>query len=326
MTEDFSQLSPHYNSNDNQFSVDPTADRITAHIQLGHDMIASHSPAKAIEQFRAALSLDPENAEAHAWMGLALSEERRFDAALHEADLALASEPNNSLYVFIKGLIYAASDSWKEAEKQFSQAIEMMPHVANYHAHLAQALYHQEKKKPAAEAAELALSLDPEDETALLYLGFCQLDANKMGDAQQQLQRALELDPDSTSAHNAIGLYYLQNKQNDKALYHIREALRLNPDNAAAQHNLVLAMGAKNWFYGLFWKWSLFLSRFSSSGQIAVIIGAWAFMQALKFVGRANPELQPAVAVIGICYFLFCIYTWTAPALFRWWLKRKQLY
>jgi len=310
-------MSEHYND-------DPIASRIASHLKLGQHLLSNHAADKATEQFRAALSLDPNHAEAHAWMALALAEQKRFEAALHEADLALGTEPDNSWNFFVKGLVYVASSSWREAEQQFLQAIELQPSVPGYHAHLAQALYHQEKKPAAAHAAELALSLDPEEETALLYLGFCRLDARQMGDAHQQLERALQLDPDSSDAHNAIGLYYLQNKQNDKALHHIREALRLEPESPHAQHNLVLAMGAKNWFYGLFWKWSLFLSRFSSKGQIAVLIGAWLFMQALRAVGRSNPELKPAVAVVGVFYFVFCIYTWTAPAIFHWWIKRTQ--
>lgn len=306
------------------FATDATTARVESHLQLGQHLLSAHAGEKAIEQFRAALSLDPDHAETHAWLALALSDAKRFDAALHEIDLGLAGEPNNSFYVFVKGVVYAGCDRWKEAQKYFEEAVALAPSVAKYHAHLAQSFYHQEKKAEAEAAARAALELDPEEETALLYLGFCLLDARRMAEAGVHFERALQLDPDNSDAHNAIGLHFLQNKQHDKALHHIREALRIDPQSNAAQHNLILAMGAKSWFYGLFWKWSLFLNRFSSQGQIAVILGAWVLMQVLRAVGRSNPSLQPMVALVGVVYFVFCIYTWTAPFLFKWWLKRSQ--
>lgn len=306
------------------YTSDPTTARIESHLELGQNLLSNHAPEKAIEQFRAGLSLDPDHAELHAWLALALAEAERFDAAAHEADLAIAQEPGNSFFLFVKGLVLSSASRWKEAQPFLQEAVALAPEVAQYHAHLAQVYYHQEKKSECESAARNALALDPEEETALLYLGFVQLDANRLAEAKPLLERALQIDPDSTDAHNALGVYYLHARKNDEALHHIQEALRINPENQTAQQNLVQAMGAKNKFYGLFWQWSLFLSRFSSSGQIAVILGAWVLMQILRGVGRAYPSLQPVVVAVGIFYLFFCIYTWTAPAIFRWWLRRTQ--
>jgi Flp pilus assembly protein TadD len=297
---------------------------IEHHVGLGRHLITAHSYEGAIEHFRAALSLDPDHAMAHALLALALAQVGRLPAAEHEADLALQLDPDEPFFFYIKGVVLAGAQKWKPAQQMLEQAIAADPYEASYHAHLGQVLYHQDRYREAEAATRHALDLDPEDDFAHLYLGYALLDLKRRDEARHHLEQALRLDPEDSDTHNGMGVYYLQGNDPERALHHIHEALRLDPNNSYAQHNLVLAMGAKNWFYGLFWKWSLFLTHFSSGVQIAIIIGLWAFMQMLRAVARAYPAAAPAVAVIGFLYFFFCIYTWTAPAIFRWWLRRSQ--
>ncbi len=121
-----------------------------------------------------------------------------------------------------------------------------------------------------------------------------------------------------------MGVCLLRLGDKQGAVRSISEALRLDPENASARHNFVLAMGAKNPFYGLFWRWSLLLTRLPSWGQIGVILGLWAAMRGLDALADANPALRPYATVVLGFYVLFCIYTWVAPALFKTWLKRQN--
>src|SRR5690606_24098291 len=120
-----------------EFTSDPTMARLESHLLLGQQLLSSHATEKAIEQFRAALSLQPDHAESHAWMAVALADTKRFEAALHEIELALAGEPNNPFYTFVKGVVHSSTERWKEAQKYFEEAVALAPHVAKYHAHLA---------------------------------------------------------------------------------------------------------------------------------------------------------------------------------------------
>ncbi|RYG65674.1 tetratricopeptide repeat protein, partial [bacterium] len=47
-------------------------DAFSNHQELGRHYLSTHLPDKAVEQFRAALTLEPDDALTHAYMALAL--------------------------------------------------------------------------------------------------------------------------------------------------------------------------------------------------------------------------------------------------------------
>jgi tetratricopeptide (TPR) repeat protein len=291
---------------------------------LGQQLLESSSFDRAIEQFRAVLSHDPANAQAHAMLALALAGTNRLDAAQHEADLALQLEADAPYYHFVKAFTLSAQDKFEAALPSIETAIELDPEEDSYYALQAFILSRLGRLRESEAASRHALDLNPQNDDAYRHLGTVLLEQKRYQEALTPLQQALRLDPESSEPHSDMGLYYLHTGQSDKALQHTREALRIDPTNEAAQHNLVLAMGARNWFYGLYWKWTLFLVRYFGKAQWAAIIGLWVAMQVLRQVARANPAMLPYVSVIGVLYLLFCIYTWTADPIFKWWIRRSQ--
>src|SRR4029077_13505208 len=63
------------------------------HSQLSYLFYRTDDSAEALAEARTALSMDPANAEAYRYLGLALYSGGHYDAALHAFDEALAREP-----------------------------------------------------------------------------------------------------------------------------------------------------------------------------------------------------------------------------------------
>ena len=125
------------------------------------------------------------------------------------------------------------------------------------------------------------------------------------------------------AAHGALANFYLRARRNDLALATVREALRLEPNGRDLHRTFTGAMAAKNWFFGLFWRWSLLMTRLSLRGQVAVILGQWLAMQGLRIAADKNPALSPYVDPIFYLSLVCCVYTWFAPGLLRRWIDRR---
>lgn len=297
---------------------------VDAQISLGHHLLTVGSYDRAVEQFRAVLSGDPDHAGAHALMALALVNLDRLPAAEHEAKLALQLDPVEPFYFYVLAVVQAQALRWEEAKKSVERAIEWDPEEAPYHSLHSHILRSLNRLPEAEQAARRALELDSSDEQAHLQLAHVLHDSSRHSESRQAFEHALTANPEDSESHNGLGIHYLSQNDPRRALEHFEEALRLDPTNRAARENLVLAMGARNWFYGLFWRWSLFLSRFSRRGQIAVVIGFWLLMRVNAALADAYPAYAPAGGVLLIAYLTFCVYSWVADPLFRWYLSRRR--
>ncbi|MGH2765964.1 MAG: tetratricopeptide repeat protein, partial [Actinomycetota bacterium] len=78
---------------------------VAARLDLAHRYLDAGRVREAIDQYVAALHLDPDNAEAHAHLGLLLHLAGRPREGLQEVERALATEPRYPEAVFFRGLI-----------------------------------------------------------------------------------------------------------------------------------------------------------------------------------------------------------------------------
>ncbi|MGH2376620.1 MAG: tetratricopeptide repeat protein [bacterium] len=80
-------------------------DDVAARLDLAHRYLDAGQTGKAIDQYLAALRLDPGNAEAHAHMGLLLFMTGRAEGGLKAVERALTIEPHYPEALFFKGVI-----------------------------------------------------------------------------------------------------------------------------------------------------------------------------------------------------------------------------
>lgn len=231
----------------------------------------------ALLAFGQAVELDPNHAEAWAWLGeakqqtgqsgsveldKALSLNRasvnvralrglywnrlgKYDQALAEYLLAAGIEPENPRWQASIGEAYAHLGKLPEALMAYQRATELAPQEAAYWSLLAvfcaeRGVYVEEIGLP---AAQQAVSLAPNDPSALDALGFSYLSSGRFASAEQALAQAIALAPNYFPAHIHLAMTYLAQGNRSAAfnsLTFVRDA-----DDSGVYVNIALQLLAK---------------------------------------------------------------------------------
>jgi tetratricopeptide (TPR) repeat protein len=156
------------------------------------------SPAEALPEAKAAalkaIEIDPQSAEAHASLGLAL---------LHGWD-------------------------WPGAEAELKRALSLDPRYANAHHWYGDYLSIQGRHDEALLEARRALELDPLNLMIGTWVGLRHYLARRYERAIEQGQSTVELDPNFAAAHLILGEAYVQAGQIDKGLAELESAAALS--------------------------------------------------------------------------------------------------
>jgi cytochrome c-type biogenesis protein CcmH/NrfG len=97
-------------------------------LQEGKSAFAKQDWPRAIEAFKQALAADPNQPEAHAYMGFILVQAGHSDGALLAFDKALAVAPNLAMALWGKGMtLYQSKQDYAGAKKAFESLLQIMP-------------------------------------------------------------------------------------------------------------------------------------------------------------------------------------------------------
>ena len=184
------------------------------------------------------LARNPDCWVGHASLGVALFQKKKVDEAIVQFKKALDIYPNfadahNDLGVTLlqKGQVDAAIAEYKKV-------LDIDPNRAETHKNLGNALQQKGEVDEAMVEWQKTLVINPDDAEALSNLGDALLQKGRFDQAIIQLRKALAINPDDAGSHNNLGVALFQNKQLDAALAQFQEALRLKPDYGGAQRNL----------------------------------------------------------------------------------------
>jgi TolB-like protein/DNA-binding winged helix-turn-helix (wHTH) protein len=176
------------------------------------------SPAEALPiayaAARKALDINPESAEAHASLGLAMS--HRWD--------------------------------WTGAETEFRRALQLDPQYANAHLWYGDYLSIRSRHDEALTQAKRALELDPLNLMSSTWVGLRYYLAHDYPRAIEQNRDSVELDPNFAAAHLLLGEDYVQAGLRNEAVAELKKAADLSGDSPIykAQVAVALAVAGRN--------------------------------------------------------------------------------
>ena len=248
------------------------------HLQSGMDFYQRGNYLKATKEFKEALSVDPNNAETHNWLGrVALMQQRYEDA---EKSFRKASSINSvePAYRYNIGLALQNLKRYQEAEEEFRRALELNKDCFPAHNGLGALLFDRKRYDDAKAEFQTAIQLNPNDAETHNWLGRVALTQQRYEDAEKSFRKAIELDQKESSAHrdlgslltslgcydeaetflkeavkldpkddksyNELGRFFYTQKKCEEAVFQYRQAVRLNPGNVAAQKGLALSLMA----------------------------------------------------------------------------------
>jgi cytochrome c-type biogenesis protein CcmH len=103
-------------------------DDVISTLQEGKTAFSKQEWSKAIEAFKKVLALDPNQPEAHAYMGAILLQAGHADGALMAFDKALSQNPNFAMALWGKGMaLYQGKKDFAGARQVFQKLLQMLP-------------------------------------------------------------------------------------------------------------------------------------------------------------------------------------------------------
>jgi tetratricopeptide (TPR) repeat protein len=172
------------------------------------------SPAEALPKAYAAaqkaLEINPESAEAHASLGLAMS--HRWD--------------------------------WTGAEAEFRRALELDSQYANTHHWYGDYLSMRGRHDQALVEARRALEIDPLNLMISTWVGLRYYLAHNYAGAIEQNRSSVELDPNFAAAHLLLGEDYVQAGRDSEGVSELKTAASLSGTNPLYTAQLAVAFAA----------------------------------------------------------------------------------
>lgn len=237
----------------------------------GNQLLQAGDARGAVEAYREALKLNPQNAKIHYNLSLALSklgdlagekkeleESVKLDrsyapahnrlGALYMAggkrleaerffQTAIALDPQSYEAENNLGVLYVQEGKYQEGAEMFRKAIESNPQFTEGHINLAFVLIDGGQLPQAREQLEKATQLSPGNVKALTALGIVEGELGDYENAMKRFQKAVTLEPNSPEAHLNLGLLLAKHFSMTQALAEFSEAARLDPKSAIAHFN-----------------------------------------------------------------------------------------
>ena len=236
-----------------------TSNNAIAHNNLGHALTLKKEFAPALLQFREAIRLRSDYAEAYNNLANALLDSDQVsqrgkpvdpehitikpnDAVLDEAienyKKALAVKPSFADAWTNLGTAFMQKGEMEEAIADYRKALEIAPELPEANGNFGNALLQTGKYDQAIDYYERALRLKPNYADADYGISLALLQQGKASEAIEHLQRVLVLEPDYPEAYHNLGVILAQKGQLGSAIEHYEKAIQLKPNYAQAENNL----------------------------------------------------------------------------------------
>ena len=210
---------------------------------------------KAIGYFEAAISADPNYAQAYAGLAdsynqlgtvmigvMPPSEARRTGETAARKGLEIDNEIAEAHAAL--GYENFFNWNWASAEEEFKRSIQLNPNYATAHSHYGLYLVARERIDEGIAEINRAEELDPLSLSISSSRGFVLLNARRYEEAIEQQRRVIAIDPNQYQAHWFLALTYLANRQIDRAIATSEKAVAISNHAPAALGVLGMAYGA----------------------------------------------------------------------------------
>jgi tetratricopeptide (TPR) repeat protein len=168
--------------------------------------------AEAVESFRKAVSLEPNSADAHLNLGIALVDQ------------------------------YNRTDGFKE----FSEAARLDSRSPAVHYNLGRFYFETAKYDEARKELEKAVLLDPDHAPALYFLALAAKQDNDLARSTELFEKVIALQPENPDAQFLLGQNLEHQGKSAEAIAHWKLALQADPNYSQALYNLARALKKAN--------------------------------------------------------------------------------
>ncbi|NQV47482.1 MAG: tetratricopeptide repeat protein [Rhodospirillaceae bacterium] len=249
-------------SNDNNGGTEPDEEGISIPqaLQVAMQYLQQENLDQAEKFCALVLAAEPENSIALYIKGVVAKQAGDADAAIDCFKNSLKSNSEFSEAANILGVTLIEQERFDEAAFYLRIAVGKRPIYPQAHNNLGVALKGIEDLEDAAASFEMSLEQNPGDIEVLDNLGMTYCLLGRLEEAMSYLEKALAIDPNYPEALNDLGITLHDMGRYDEAIESYRKALAARPDYDEASYNLALCLLLK----GAFGEgWNQYEKRFS---------------------------------------------------------------
>ena len=218
--------------------------------ELGHLYIQKNDRLSSINAFKLALEKDSENPFYHNSLAFALVQVEHYDEAIEHYKKAISLNPENEWTAIVcqaLALIYHQIKNNLEAALAFyDMAIALDPKAVDSYIAIGDIYFDSDNLDEAIKAYCDAIKIAPDNPKVYGKAGIALWESDFLEEAIVAYSKAIKLKPDYTTAMNNLGVIYLDGIGNTKEAARLfEEALAIDPDYLLANFNLARAYQAQ---------------------------------------------------------------------------------
>lgn len=208
-------------------------DNITVLMYLGGLYYRLEKYEEAEEIFNRALKLNPDDENIYFWLGILAEKKKDWPSAIKYFEF-IRQKDENAVVLTRLSFYYSASKDNKRAIKYLKKVASIEPDNPNSYYLLGLAYFDLKKYRLAERNFRKALYLKPDYIEIYFHLGVLYDNWGRFNKAVVELKKAIESDPENSTALNYLGYSWADRGINlDEAENLIKKALELDPENAA---------------------------------------------------------------------------------------------
>ncbi len=206
---------------------------------LANALVENEQPDEAEQVLNDTLRAAPASGPAHYLLGLIYQRQGSRMEAIRELQAALAQKPllgANTIHRMI-GTLHQDEQDLDAAASSFAARVDLVPNDHDAHRDLGRVYYRQGDDVQARAEFEIALLVDPRDVDALTALGQVHLREGHLTDAADASRRALEIEPGAREARyvHATSLIRMGNVDEGNAEMQVFQRLQAEDGEARAR-------------------------------------------------------------------------------------------
>ena len=196
---------------------------------------------KAIEIFKKAVELNPNDDESCRWLGNSYLQNNQIEEAIKYHLKATELNPNKCDNWSMLGNSYRINGQKEEAIKYCLKATELNPDNSENWFWLGASYNQNGQYQEAINSLLKAVELNPNDDYSWQLLGKCYCNNGELDNAINSCLKATQLNPDNSENWYWLGRSYNDNEQYEKAIDSLLKATQLNSDDPENWYRLCIS-------------------------------------------------------------------------------------
>ena len=209
-------------------TVKTSPDSIRAHINLGNAYENRGLNSEAIEEYKRALGINPNDADIYNNLGICYDNMNMLEDATSYFLECIDINPRHKRVYNNLGVVFVKQRRLDEAINSFNQAISINPLFPDAYCNLGIAYYRKGLLNEAERSFKKALNMEYYHAKAHNALGILYNNKGIYDDSIKEFEIALRIKPDYANAHMNLGVTLLKHRNDKKgALFHLKESIRI---------------------------------------------------------------------------------------------------